>query len=61
MLGRVPSKVAMVITHFDLRVREPQRWRWFSSAILRLAGVGLPIDFRQRRQFEMVSPFGKCL
>jgi hypothetical protein len=34
---------------------------WFSSAILRLAGVGLPIDFMHRRQVEMVIPFAKVL
>ena len=39
----------------DMRARELQGW--FSSAILRLAGVGLAIDFMQRRQVEMMSPF----
>jgi hypothetical protein len=32
-----------------------------SSAILRLVGVGLPIDFMQRGQVETVSPFAKSL
>jgi hypothetical protein len=39
----------------DMRARELQGW--FSSAILRLAGVGLAIDFMQRTQVEMMSPF----
>jgi hypothetical protein len=43
----------------DLRVLAQQRW--FSSAILRLAGVGLASDFLQSRQVEMVSPFAKIL
>ncbi len=33
----------------------------FSSAILRLVGVGLPIDFMQFRQVEMTSPFANVL
>lgn len=45
--------------YFDLRLEELQGW--FSSAILRLEGVGLPIDFMQRRQTEIVSPFAKVL
>ena len=34
-------------THFGLRGRPVNSQRWFSSAILRLAGVGLPIDVKQ--------------
>jgi hypothetical protein len=35
--------------------------RCFSSAILRLAGVGLPITQLQSRQVEIVSPFAKLV
>ena len=44
---------------FDLQAGDPHIW--FSSAVLRLAGVGLPIDFMQRRQVEMVIPFTSVL
>jgi hypothetical protein len=44
-----------------LQVGETQPCRWFSSAILRLVGVGLPIDFMQSWQVETVIPLDKVL
>lgn len=50
--------MSLVLNYLEGRSREAQGW--FFSAILRLSGVGLAIDFLQCRHVEMVIPFANC-